>query len=259
MKAAAPVLFLSHGAPPLADDVRWTGELADWGGSLPRPSTILVVSAHWEAAPITLSASDWPRCATQASSSSARASRRTTSRGSTPTPGPDTPAPRASSEFDDWAARAVTGADVDTLLDARRTAPAFDEAHPRSEHWAPLYLSLGAALGQGSGYDVHDGRRLLVRAEQALLAVLVSPVVLVGGFNVRRLAPRSARPCKSAYLFAAALERRAPDLHRCRRCRSWNPKRYADLHARTRREAPHALGRGAAGALFSAGRGSRGR
>lgn len=243
MNVAAPVLFLSHGAPPLADDARWSGELAGWGRSLPRPRAILVVSAHWEAAPITLSAStqptelvydfwgfapkyyevryDAPQAPALASAVEAllaghHAVRRDETRGldhgayvplvelfpeadvpviqmSMPTLspvelfaigqrlaplrdegvlivgsgftthnlawfhphlGPDTPAPRASSEFDDWAARAVTGTDVDALLDARHAAPAFDEAHPRSEHWAPLYLSLGAALGQRSAYDV---------------------------------------------------------------------------------------------------------
>jgi 4,5-DOPA dioxygenase extradiol len=51
-----PALYLSHGAPPLADDARWPGELADWSAALPRPSAILVVSAHWEEAPLTLGA-----------------------------------------------------------------------------------------------------------------------------------------------------------------------------------------------------------
>ena len=46
-----PVLYLSHGAPPLADDARWTAELASWSTDLPRPSSILIVSAHWELAP----------------------------------------------------------------------------------------------------------------------------------------------------------------------------------------------------------------
>ena len=32
-----PVLYLSHGAPPLADDPPWTGELAAWSADLPRP------------------------------------------------------------------------------------------------------------------------------------------------------------------------------------------------------------------------------
>ena len=43
-----PVLYLSHGAPPLADDATWTAELAAWSAALPRPQSILMVSAHWE-------------------------------------------------------------------------------------------------------------------------------------------------------------------------------------------------------------------
>ena len=50
--AAMPVLYLSHGAPPLADDARWTRELRTWSADLPRPTSILVVSAHWEHAPL---------------------------------------------------------------------------------------------------------------------------------------------------------------------------------------------------------------
>ena len=50
-----PVLYLSHGAPPLADDTRWTAELAAWSAELPRPRNILMVSAHWESAPIAVS------------------------------------------------------------------------------------------------------------------------------------------------------------------------------------------------------------
>ena len=50
-----PVLFLSHGAPPLADDARWTAELGAWGNELPRPMRILMVSAHWESAPVAVS------------------------------------------------------------------------------------------------------------------------------------------------------------------------------------------------------------
>src|SRR4051794_17706674 len=51
-----PALYLSHGAPPLADDEVWTAELADWSANLPKPSAILVVSAHWEEAPLTVGA-----------------------------------------------------------------------------------------------------------------------------------------------------------------------------------------------------------
>src|SRR4051812_6939751 len=51
-----PVLYLSHGAPPLADDQVWTRELASWSTGLPKPKAILVVSAHWEEAPLTIGA-----------------------------------------------------------------------------------------------------------------------------------------------------------------------------------------------------------
>ena len=51
-----PALYLGHGAPPLLDDALWTAELSAWAASLPRPRAILIVSAHWETAPISLSA-----------------------------------------------------------------------------------------------------------------------------------------------------------------------------------------------------------
>src|SRR3954465_3554435 len=67
-----PVLYLSHGAPPLADDTTWTRQLAAWSAALPKPPAtrqlpawsadlpkpraILVVSAHWEEAPLTIAA-----------------------------------------------------------------------------------------------------------------------------------------------------------------------------------------------------------
>ncbi|MGI8701689.1 MAG: hypothetical protein ACR2JU_10890 [Nocardioidaceae bacterium] len=41
-----PTVYLSHGAPPLADDALWTRELPGWSASMPRPRAILVVSAH---------------------------------------------------------------------------------------------------------------------------------------------------------------------------------------------------------------------
>src|SRR3954449_497322 len=49
-----PALFLSHGAPPLVDDARWVSELEAWSDGMPKPDAILVVSAHWEAAPLTI-------------------------------------------------------------------------------------------------------------------------------------------------------------------------------------------------------------
>src|SRR5215217_9449865 len=51
---ATPVLYLSHGAPPLIDDELWVSQLAAWAGELPAPKAILVISAHWEAAPMTI-------------------------------------------------------------------------------------------------------------------------------------------------------------------------------------------------------------
>jgi 4,5-DOPA dioxygenase extradiol len=49
-----PVVYLSHGAPPLVDDELWVSQLAAWADELPVPKAILVVSAHWEAAPLTI-------------------------------------------------------------------------------------------------------------------------------------------------------------------------------------------------------------
>jgi len=52
-----PALYISHGAPPLFDDGLWIRELFAWSLALPKPTAILIVSAHWEAAPLSLSAS----------------------------------------------------------------------------------------------------------------------------------------------------------------------------------------------------------
>ncbi len=52
-----PALYIGHGAPPLLDDPVWSGELRAWTADLPRPKAILIVSAHWESAPLSLSAS----------------------------------------------------------------------------------------------------------------------------------------------------------------------------------------------------------
>lgn len=52
-----PAVFLSHGAPPLMEDAGWMTELFAWARSMPKPRAILVVSAHWEAAPVSLSSS----------------------------------------------------------------------------------------------------------------------------------------------------------------------------------------------------------
>ena len=52
-----PALYIGHGAPPLLDDPLWSSQLRDLAARLPRPKAILIVSAHWESAPLALSAS----------------------------------------------------------------------------------------------------------------------------------------------------------------------------------------------------------
>lgn len=50
-----PSLYISHGAPMLLDDDLWTTQLAEWAQNMPKPKAILIVSAHWESAPISIS------------------------------------------------------------------------------------------------------------------------------------------------------------------------------------------------------------
>ncbi|HOF63053.1 MAG TPA: class III extradiol ring-cleavage dioxygenase [Dermatophilaceae bacterium] len=247
---AMPALYLSHGAPPLADDARWTAELARWSADLPRPRDILVVSAHWEAAPVSLSSTTgapllydfwgFPQryyevtyAAPPAPALAARTERLLSAAGMgvsrdetrgldhgayvplvemfpdadvpvvqlslptldpttlyavgqqlaplreegtlivgsgftthnlrwfNPRAGADAPAPAASVEFDQWAAEAMAAQDFDALLDFERRAPAAHEAHPRTEHWAPLYVTLGAAVGGAEGQGSLDSRSVI--------------------------------------------------------------------------------------------------
>ena len=51
-----PALYISHGAPPLLDDELWMSQLAAWSTELERPKGIVIVSAHWESAPVAISA-----------------------------------------------------------------------------------------------------------------------------------------------------------------------------------------------------------
>ena len=53
-----PAIYLSHGAPPVFDDPHWIDQLFGWSQSLPKPKAILIVSAHWESAPLSLSATE---------------------------------------------------------------------------------------------------------------------------------------------------------------------------------------------------------
>jgi len=54
--APLPAIYISHGAPPLFDDAGWMDELFAWSTSMPKPTGIVIVSAHWETAPITITA-----------------------------------------------------------------------------------------------------------------------------------------------------------------------------------------------------------
>lgn len=57
--------------------------------------------------------------------------------------------PTWSSEFDDWGRRALESRDWDGLLDFLHKAPAGRYAHPRTEHFAPLFVAMGAAEAAG--------------------------------------------------------------------------------------------------------------
>ncbi|MEJ7650969.1 MAG: class III extradiol ring-cleavage dioxygenase [Nakamurella sp.] len=231
-----PVLYLSHGAPPLADDQVWTAELAAWSAELPHPESVLMVSAHWEDAPVTISSTtraplvydfwgfpdkyydvtyDAPGAPELANEVSALLGtgrvQRDESRGldhgayvplvemfpeadipvlqlSMPTLDPvalfelgrtlaplrdsgtlivgsgftthnlsalqevsgrDGEAPGWSTEFDHWAQEVMAADDVDAVLDFAVKAPAPRLAHPRTEHFAPLFVALGAAHATG--------------------------------------------------------------------------------------------------------------
>jgi 4,5-DOPA dioxygenase extradiol len=237
-----PTLFLSHGAPPLADDPVWTKQLAGWAASLPQPSSVLMVSAHWESAPLTIGATEtvplvydfWgfpshyyqvtypapgaPDLAVDVVTllgSAHHDPRRGLDHGAyVPLvemyPEADVPvlqismpsldptvllevgrrlaplrdhgvlivgsgftthnlraldpsadsrgtAPGWSVEFDDWVDCTVATGDVDALLDFQRKAPAARLAHPRTEHFAPLFVALGASLDRLDTCSVVDG------------------------------------------------------------------------------------------------------
>ncbi|MFF9285770.1 dioxygenase family protein [Streptomyces griseosporeus] len=229
-----PALYLSHGAPPLADDPVWPGQLAAWAAGLPRPEAVLIVSAHWEEAPLALGAVEtvplvydfWGfpehyyrvRYPAPGAPALAESVRKLLRAPGTPVqdipdrgldhgayvplvemfPEADIPVlqvsmptldpvrlmeigrrlaplrdegvlivgsgffthnlaalrhaggvPGWSAEFDDWGRRALEGGDVDALLDFTHTSPAGRLAHPRTEHFAPLFVTMGAADAAG--------------------------------------------------------------------------------------------------------------
>ena len=231
-----PTIYIGHGAPPLVDDQLWVGQLAAWAEALPRPKSILIISAHWENAPLTLGATrsgvplvydffGFPERYYRAQYRSPGAPelagqvRRLLSdqhvaeepdRGldhgayvpltvmypqadipvlqiSMPSLDPeklfqigrrlaplrdegvlligsgflthglpflrdfrvDATPPAWSTEFDAWAHEALEQGDLDQLSDFAHRAPAVRYAHPRTEHLAPLFVTLGA--GDSSG------------------------------------------------------------------------------------------------------------
>jgi 4,5-DOPA dioxygenase extradiol len=215
------------------DDDVWVGELAAWSTNLPRPKAILVVSAHWESAPVTLGATrtvpltydfyGFPRRYYEIryeapGAPTLAAAVRALMPDSEPVaddpdrgldhgayvpllamyPAADVPvlqmsmpdldpqhlfdvgrrlaplrdegvlimgsgfmthglpwiheymmgrpgAPTWSIEFDRWASEALSRGDLDTLFDFRSRAPGMPYAHPTVEHFAPLFVTLGAA------------------------------------------------------------------------------------------------------------------
>ncbi len=227
-----PALYIGHGAPMLLDDALWTSQLKEIASNIKRPSAILIVSAHWESAPITLSnptantpliydfsgfdrkfyemTYDSPDATALAAkvaalmpkTESIAQSNRGLDHGawvplrvmypgadipvlqmSMPTsdPGklmeigkrlqplrdegvliigsgfmthglrylrdwsPNAAAPGWSSEFDTWAAEALSRGDVDALASYKDLAPGVNYAHPTVEHFTPLFITLGAA------------------------------------------------------------------------------------------------------------------
>lgn len=50
-----PALYIGHGAPMMLDDPLWTSQLSAIAQGIATPKAILIISAHWESTPITLS------------------------------------------------------------------------------------------------------------------------------------------------------------------------------------------------------------
>lgn len=58
---------------------------------------------------------------------------------------PSAPPPGWSVEFESWAHETLARGDVETLSAFRDRAPGMPHAHPRVEHFVPMFVTLGAA------------------------------------------------------------------------------------------------------------------
>ena len=232
-----PALYIGHGAPLLLDDPIWSSEIAAITKKFEKPKAILIVSAHWESAPISISSAtagtplvydfggfaqkfyemtyETPDATALAARIAAmmpdneplHESRRGLDHGawvplkimypdadipvlqmSMPTSDPgkliqigkrlqplrdegvliigsgfmthglpflrdwsiNAAVPGWSSDFDQWAADALSRGDVDALASYKDLAPAVKYAHPTVEHFTPLFVTLGAATNPES-------------------------------------------------------------------------------------------------------------
>ena len=57
--------------------------------------------------------------------------------------------PAWATEFDQWAAEALTRGNFDALVDYRQKSPGLRQAHPTEEHFQPLLVAAGAASTSG--------------------------------------------------------------------------------------------------------------
>jgi 4,5-DOPA dioxygenase extradiol len=73
-------------------------------------------------------------------------------------PSPGATPPGWSVDFDLWAKEMMADGDVDSLAAFRDRAPGMPYAHPTVEHWAPLFVALGAASDDAPAVEqVIDG------------------------------------------------------------------------------------------------------
>ena len=237
--AKAPALYIGHGAPPLLDDPLWSSQLAAWANELERPSAILVVSAHWESAPLTIGSTSGqtpliydfggfapkyynlqyrapgaPDLAARIKGLMSEHVAEQPNRGldhgayvpllkmfpnadipvlqmSIPTQDPeklfkigqqlaplrdegvliigsgflthglpflrdfsiDATPPGWSVEFDLWAQEVLSRGAVDALMNDKALAPGMPYAHPTVEHFAPIFITLGAATQADAAPD----------------------------------------------------------------------------------------------------------